>query len=82
MPPPKKKNKKKLKQRKSLVFLTLAETSRRTGYSKSRIYQMSRDPSNSFPARVQLSPQRSAFLEHEVDAWIAALAEERTVNAA
>ena len=68
--------------RKGMRLLPPKVAAERVGYSVSRIYQLSRDPDNSFPSRYQLSPQRSGWLEHEIDAWIAARVKESQANSA
>lgn len=52
---------------KSLIRLT--EVQRRTGYSKAWIYRLMSN--REFPASVKLGSRSIAFVESEVDEWIA-----------
>jgi len=50
-------------------FIGIAEVVRRTGLSKSTIYRAEKE--GAFPRRVQIGKRRVAFVEAEVDHWIA-----------
>lgn len=48
----------------------------KTGHTRSTFYRLQRtDPT--FPRRVQLGPRCVGFFEHEVDAWISSVTEQR-----
>ena len=53
----------------NLTLLRLREVCRRTGHSRSEIYR--RVASGDFPQPVKLGERASAWVEHEVAAWIA-----------
>lgn len=50
-------------------FLRLQQVCDRTGLPSSSVYDLER--AGSFPRRRKLSERSSAWLEHEVDEWIA-----------
>lgn len=54
----------------SLRMLRLPQVATITGLSKTKIYQL--QIQGDFPMRVQLSPRRVAWVEAEVQAWLAA----------
>lgn len=51
-------------------MLRLSQVATITGLSKTKIYQL--QIQGDFPMRVQLSPRRVAWVEAEVQAWLAA----------
>ena len=51
-------------------MLRLSQVATITGLSKTKIYQL--QIQGDFPMRVQLSPRRVAWVESEVQAWLAA----------
>jgi len=51
-------------------MLRLSQVAAVTGLSKTKIYQLQIE--GDFPMRVQLSPRRVAWVEAEVQAWLAA----------
>jgi prophage regulatory protein len=51
-------------------MLRLSQVAAVTGLSKTKIYQL--QIQGDFPMRVQLSPRRVAWVEAEVQAWLAA----------
>ena len=51
-------------------MLRLSQVAAITGLSKTKIYQL--QIQGDFPMRVQLSPRRVAWVESEVQAWLAA----------
>ncbi|WP_416776476.1 helix-turn-helix transcriptional regulator [Xenorhabdus budapestensis] len=58
-------------------LIRLPEVQRRTGYSKAWIYQLISD--GAFPKQVKIGPRSVAFIEAEIDDWIAQrIAESRT----
>ncbi|PHM24793.1 helix-turn-helix transcriptional regulator [Xenorhabdus budapestensis] len=50
-------------------FIRLPEVQRRTGYSKAWIYKLISD--GEFPKQVKIGPRSVAFIEAEIDNWIA-----------
>lgn len=52
----------------SRVFLRLKEVSRRTTYSRTRIYELIQD--GKFPAPIHLGLRAVAWLESDIDAWM------------
>ncbi|MBE8598162.1 helix-turn-helix transcriptional regulator [Xenorhabdus sp. BG5] len=50
-------------------LLRLPEVQRRTGYSKAWIYKLISD--GAFPKQVKIGPRSVAFIEAEIDNWIA-----------
>ncbi|WP_047686062.1 MULTISPECIES: AlpA family transcriptional regulator [Xenorhabdus] len=50
-------------------LIRLPEVQRRTGYSKAWIYRLIGE--DKFPKQVKISTRSVAFLESEVDGWIA-----------
>ncbi|CDH34130.1 AlpA family transcriptional regulator [Xenorhabdus bovienii] len=50
-------------------LIRLPEVQRRTGYGKAWIYKLIAD--NRFPKQVKIGTRSVAFIESEVDAWIA-----------
>ncbi|MDC9622482.1 AlpA family transcriptional regulator [Xenorhabdus sp. XENO-7] len=50
-------------------FIRLPEVQRRTGYSKAWIYKLISD--GTFPKQVKIGPRSVAFIESEIDDWIA-----------
>ncbi|MDE9563540.1 AlpA family transcriptional regulator [Xenorhabdus bovienii] len=50
-------------------FIRLPEVQRRTGYSKAWIYKLISD--GAFPKQVKIGPRSVAFIESEIDDWIA-----------
>ncbi|MEX0447948.1 helix-turn-helix transcriptional regulator [Xenorhabdus sp. SGI246] len=50
-------------------FIRLPEVQRRTGYSKAWIYKLISD--GEFPKQVKIGPRSIAFIEAEIDDWIA-----------
>lgn len=52
------------------AFLRLPEVSRRVGFSKSRLYALI--SKGQFPQPIRIGQRASAWLESEIDAWIAA----------
>lgn len=51
-------------------MLRLSQVAAITGLSKTKIYQLQNE--GDFPMRVQLTPRRVAWVEAEVQAWLAA----------
>lgn len=51
-------------------LLSLAETLHRVSLSKSTVYRRMHE--GTFPSCVRIGPKRVAFVESEVEAWIAA----------
>ena len=49
-------------------FLRLPQVTDRTGYKKTKIYEMISD--ESFPVPVQLGSRAVAWIESEVEAWM------------
>jgi prophage regulatory protein len=58
-----------------LRLLDIRDVSARTNLSRSQIYR--KMAAGAFPQNVKLSAQRSAWAEHEIDAWIRAALESR-----
>jgi predicted DNA-binding transcriptional regulator AlpA len=54
--------------KKSIRMLAVSEVTNRTGLSKATIYRLERK--GSFPMHVKLTPTRSAWAEHEIDAYL------------
>ena len=50
-------------------LITITEAAARVSLSRTEIYR--RVANGTFPSRVRLGPKRIAFVEHEVEAWIA-----------
>ncbi|MBC8946864.1 MULTISPECIES: helix-turn-helix transcriptional regulator [Xenorhabdus] len=50
-------------------LIRLPEVQRRTGYSKAWIYKLISD--GAFPKQVKIGPRSVAFIESEIDNWIA-----------
>ncbi|WP_338803766.1 AlpA family transcriptional regulator [Xenorhabdus griffiniae] len=50
-------------------LIRLPEVQRRTGYSKAWIYKLISD--GAFPKQVKIGPRSVAFIESEIDDWIA-----------
>ncbi|MDE9447820.1 AlpA family transcriptional regulator [Xenorhabdus bovienii] len=50
-------------------FIRLPEVQRRTGYSKAWIYRLIGE--DKFPRQVKIGSRSIAFIESEVDGWIA-----------
>ncbi|KMJ43621.1 dipicolinate synthase [Xenorhabdus khoisanae] len=50
-------------------LIRLPEVQRRTGYSKAWIYKLISD--GEFPQQVKIGPRSVAFIEAEIDHWIA-----------
>ncbi|KLU16921.1 MULTISPECIES: helix-turn-helix transcriptional regulator [Xenorhabdus] len=50
-------------------LVRLPEVQRRTGYSKAWIYKLISD--GAFPKQVKIGPRSIAFIEAEIDDWIA-----------
>lgn len=50
-------------------LLRLPEVQRRTGYSKAWIYRLLKD--GKFPASIKIGSRAIAFIESEVDEWVA-----------
>ncbi|BET96067.1 helix-turn-helix transcriptional regulator [Xenorhabdus taiwanensis] len=50
-------------------LIRLSEVQRRTGYSKAWIYKLISD--GAFPKQVKIGPRSVAFIEAEIDNWIA-----------
>ena len=64
----------------SNTLIRLPEVQRRTGYSKAWIYRLiSQDR---FPSAVKIGSRAIAFVESEVDEWIASAIERSRKNAA
>lgn len=60
-------------------FLRLSDVKERTGLSRSTIYlSISK---GSFPQNVNLGPRCVGWLESEIDAWIQARIEQRSITA-
>ncbi|KLU15001.1 MULTISPECIES: helix-turn-helix transcriptional regulator [Xenorhabdus] len=55
-------------------LIRLPEVQRRTGYSKAWIYKLIRN--GEFPKQVKLGSRSIAFIESEIDNWIAKRIEE------
>ena len=64
----------------NLTLLRLREVGRRTGKSRSDIYRCI--AAGEFPAPVKLGERASAWVEHEVSAWIAERIAARDAKAA
>lgn len=58
-----------------MKLLTKKEVKQRVCYSFAHIDRIEKE--GKFPKRVQLGPQRVAWLESEIDDWIAALVAKR-----
>lgn len=56
-------------------LLTLKQVSERTTLSATEIYR--RVSKGTFPRQIKIGEQRTAWLESEVDAWIAKVSQER-----
>ncbi len=57
-------------------ILRIGQVLERTGMTRTTWYRLCRtDPT--FPRRIQLGPRCVGFLEHEVDAWISSVTEQR-----
>ncbi|MGJ0627265.1 helix-turn-helix transcriptional regulator [Xenorhabdus bovienii] len=52
-----------------ISLIRLPEVQRRTGYSKAWIYKLISD--GEFPQQVKIGPRSIAFIEAELDDWIA-----------
>ena len=52
-------------------LLSIKKVVEKTGLSRAHIYQLV--AKNKFPKQKQVTERRIAWLEHEVDAWIASL---------
>ncbi|GAA0707939.1 AlpA family transcriptional regulator [Dokdonella soli] len=63
-----------------LRVIRLPEVRTRTGLSRSQLYKL--ESEGRFPAHIKLSERASAWLEHEVDDWIADRIAERDAKAA
>ncbi|WP_445375483.1 helix-turn-helix transcriptional regulator [Photorhabdus tasmaniensis] len=50
-------------------LIRLPEVQRRTGYSKAWIYKLISD--GVFPQQIEIGPHSVAFIEAEIDDWIA-----------
>lgn len=50
-------------------FLRLPEVEQLTGYKRSSIYRLAKD--GEFPSPIRLGGRASAWLEHEVQEWMA-----------
>lgn len=50
-------------------LIRLPEVQRRTGYSKAWIYRLLKD--GKFPASIKIGSRAIAFIESEVDEWVA-----------
>lgn len=61
-----------------LKLLRFAEVSKRTGLSRSAIWNY--EKAGNFPTRIVLSSRAVAWYEHEIDAWLANL-KENTIKA-
>lgn len=59
----------------SQKILRLKQASEKTGLSRSSIYKLL--STGEFPKQIQLSARRVGFIEAELDAWLAAKAEDR-----
>jgi prophage regulatory protein len=64
-----------LAKRRPVRLLPLSEVRARTSLSKTHIYRLEAD--GKFPKRVRLSECRSAWVEHEIEAWIDSLVSDR-----
>lgn len=53
----------------TLQALRMPEVERRTGYKRAQIYFL--ESKKDFPQRIKLGGRASAWLAHEVDAWLA-----------
>jgi prophage regulatory protein len=60
------------------TLITIAETEARTTLSRTEIYR--RIELGVFPKPIKLGPKRIAFVESEVDAWIASRIEGGRAN--
>lgn len=57
-------------------ILRIGQVLERTGMTRTTWYRLCRtDPT--FPRRIQLGPRCVGFFEHEVDAWISSVTEQR-----
>jgi prophage regulatory protein len=54
------------------------ERARRVPYSDVQIWRMERE--GKFPARISIGPNRVAWLESEIDAWVQAQLDSRDQN--
>ena len=59
-------------------FVSLREVLNRTSFSKTHVYRLIR--AGRFPRSVPLGPGRVAFLESEIENWMAARVAERGVG--
>lgn len=59
-------------------LITITEAAARVSLSRTELYR--RMANGTFPSRVRLGPKRVAFVESEVDAWIASHMEEGRSN--
>ncbi|HHV7361401.1 TPA: helix-turn-helix transcriptional regulator [Morganella morganii] len=66
-----------MEQKNKLSLIRLSEVLKRTGYGKQWIYKLIKR--GEFPKQVKIGSRSVAFVESEVDAWIAdKIAESRT----
>ena len=70
MPPAQSEVSQDVRQPTPIRMLRLSQVATITGLSKTKIYQL--QIQGDFPMRVQLSPRRVAWVEAEVQAWLAA----------
>ena len=70
MPPAQPEVKQDVQRTTPIRMLRLSQVATVTGLSKTKIYQL--QIQGDFPMRVQLSPRRVAWVEAEVQAWLAA----------
>lgn len=59
-------------EQEQLIFLLVADVMERTKYSQSGIYALMSRKDDPFPSPYRLSPNRVAWLQSEVDAWLRA----------
>jgi len=70
----------KTESRTSVRILRIADVVRKTGMSRSTIYQRLR--SRDFPAPVELGPRAVGFVEQEVDCFLTDLVRQRDMREA
>lgn len=56
-------------QKNKLALIRLSEVVNRTGYCKQWIYKLIKE--NKFPKQVKIGSRSVAFVESEIDTWIA-----------
>lgn len=60
-----------------LTILRPKQAARHVGIAPSTLYRWANDPTMQFPQSVRLGANSSGWLQHELDAWLAARVAER-----